>query len=152
MADSKAALKSKQTNAFYTLASSKGTPVVLFLNEDVRGRGPKFGGTIGKDKVDLFLRKSAAKGNFLSIVQRAPKGSSEPGPQIGRANLVVTQRGTPRLSIRLDAAADQTIYANVRRAVPEPLLAECGLDLARLTEARAAAALVRAEKAKPATA
>lgn len=139
----------KKIQAFYSSKPLEGrpapTPVSLFVSDPGAPGKPDFDGTIGEQRVIMRIR-NGAKGAFLSI-QKSVKTDETGGDgkpvykeeTIGAANLVVTSKGYPSLTIRLDSDKETTIWANVSKSASEELLVRCGLNLETLKAKREAA-------------
>lgn len=140
---------------FYTPMNAIGTQVSLWKNSNKGSASARFNGKIGERRVSLYV-KNGANGAFLSIVESAqikiPNPDGKPGgkvefkeTRIGAANIVVSEKGYPKLAIRFDSDRESVIWASVSREASEELLVEAGLNLQKLAEKRAAAEALSAK-------
>ena len=151
-----AAEAAKKIEAFFTLPAAK-TQVSLWVSEIATKGAPQFDGKIDGKTVAVWTRK-AKKGNFLSINKRVKTGEKDAAgkpvyttEQVGTANIVVTEKGIPKLAIKMADDKDVTIWASIRKTTPQALLDASGFDANMIESKRAAAAAAAAAKpAKPA--
>ena len=150
MAEAKPAAKAtadKKIESFFTRDTNKGTPVSLWVLERTSAKAPAFDGKIGTKRVAAFIRKGS-KGPFLALVGPKPKdGEDKDRPQLGRANIVVTDKGIPKLAIELEGQA-APIWASIRKTTPEALLIECGFDKDKIAAKKAAYEIAKATAAE----
>lgn len=127
--------------AFYTRSADKGDPVRLFVNQvSTQGR-PDFDGVIGGRRVVVWIRRHQGK-KFLSIYGNR-KDETGMLPPLGTARLVVTDRGIPKLAIRMDVnknSEHEVIWATASIKLDIKILVAAGLDLKVLALRKQAAA------------
>ncbi len=133
----------KRVEAFRTYKTETGTPISLWIVQNDKKGAPVFDGKVGKRRVAIYIR-NGKKGAFLSLVGNKDKEGKF--PQLGRANVRVTEKGIPKLAIVMEGS-EETLWAHINKKVPEDLLTKCGLDLDELAKKREAAEKAKAERA-----
>ena len=122
--------RGSQIQAFYTRTVDKCELVKLFVNKVKTPGHPHFDGIIGDNRVAIWIREKEGK-KFLSIYGSV-KNTSGNLPPLGTARLVVTDRGIPKLAIRMTSnrgKPQEVIWATASKGLHHSILESAGLNL-----------------------